>query len=200
MWCPKTSTLLQVIVSIQGLILVDEPYYNEAGYEKQRCELGSSIDEVCLYIQRVRLMSFFSLLANSTGSQQGMENSRMYNEMVVLKLVQSMTKMISSPPEIFINQIHEHFVECGERFYQRIKSWMEMSEIEKAEKNAEAGRMNMINAVKINTKFNFSFFQFTANVLKPDFPLIPASKGFCLTLVSFLENFKRKIRDLNKIS
>jgi hypothetical protein len=28
--------LLQVIVSIQGLILVDEPYYNEAGYEKQR--------------------------------------------------------------------------------------------------------------------------------------------------------------------
>lgn len=30
------STLLQVIVSIQGLILVSEPYYNEAGYEKQR--------------------------------------------------------------------------------------------------------------------------------------------------------------------
>lgn len=35
-WCPNSSTLLQVIVSIQGLILVDEPYYNEAGYEKQR--------------------------------------------------------------------------------------------------------------------------------------------------------------------
>lgn len=34
-WC-SNSTLLQVIVSIQGLILVDEPYYNEAGYEKQR--------------------------------------------------------------------------------------------------------------------------------------------------------------------
>lgn len=33
-WCP-TSTLLQVIVSIQGLILVQEPYFNEAGYEKQ---------------------------------------------------------------------------------------------------------------------------------------------------------------------
>lgn len=31
-----SSTLLQVIVSIQGLILVSEPYYNEAGYEKQR--------------------------------------------------------------------------------------------------------------------------------------------------------------------
>jgi ubiquitin-conjugating enzyme E2 O len=35
-WSSKNSTLLQVIVSIQGLILVDEPYFNEAGYEKQR--------------------------------------------------------------------------------------------------------------------------------------------------------------------
>lgn len=35
MWS-ASSTLLQVIVSIQGLILVAEPYYNEAGYEKQR--------------------------------------------------------------------------------------------------------------------------------------------------------------------
>jgi len=34
-WLPG-STMLQVLVSIQGLILVDEPYYNEAGYEKQR--------------------------------------------------------------------------------------------------------------------------------------------------------------------
>jgi len=34
-WSPS-STMLQVLVSIQGLILVDEPYYNEAGYEKQR--------------------------------------------------------------------------------------------------------------------------------------------------------------------
>lgn len=34
-WGP-CSTLLQVIVSIQGLILVPEPYYNEAGYERQK--------------------------------------------------------------------------------------------------------------------------------------------------------------------
>lgn len=42
-WCPNSSTLLQVIVSIQGLILVDEPYYNEAGYEKQRGKHYSAI-------------------------------------------------------------------------------------------------------------------------------------------------------------
>lgn len=38
-WCANSSTLLQVIVSIQGLILVEEPYFNEAGYDKQRGRL-----------------------------------------------------------------------------------------------------------------------------------------------------------------
>ena len=45
-------------MSIQGLILVAEPYYNEAGYERQR------------------------------GSVQARENSRLYNEMVLLKMLQ----------------------------------------------------------------------------------------------------------------
>lgn len=54
----------------------------------------------------------------------------MYNEMVVLKLVQSMTKLIMSPPEVFKDQIHEHFRKSGEKFYRRIKSWMELSEVD----------------------------------------------------------------------
>lgn len=121
-WCPNSSTLLQVIVSIQGLILVDEPYYNEAGYEKQR---GERKTQSHLWANRLWKHSSFHF----TGTQQGKENSRMYNEMVVLKLVQSMTKLISSPPEVFKDQIHEHFRKNGEKFYQRIKSWMELSEL-----------------------------------------------------------------------
>jgi ubiquitin-conjugating enzyme E2 O len=45
-------------ILFSGLILVSEPYFNEAGYERQK------------------------------GTQQGIENSRMYNEMALLKLVQ----------------------------------------------------------------------------------------------------------------
>ena len=30
----NTSTLLQVLVSIQSLILVENPYFNEPGYEE----------------------------------------------------------------------------------------------------------------------------------------------------------------------
>ncbi|KAF2138568.1 uncharacterized protein K452DRAFT_256175 [Aplosporella prunicola CBS 121167] len=32
-WSPGKSTILQVLVSLLGLVLVKEPYYNEAGYE-----------------------------------------------------------------------------------------------------------------------------------------------------------------------
>ena len=73
-WTPN-SNLLQLLVSIQGLILVREPYYNEAGYERQR------------------------------GTQEGAENSRTYNEMAVLKLVQSMTRLVLNPPEVFAPEI-----------------------------------------------------------------------------------------------
>jgi baculoviral IAP repeat-containing protein 6 len=31
-WNAKTSTLLQVFISVQSLILVEEPYFNEPGY------------------------------------------------------------------------------------------------------------------------------------------------------------------------
>ncbi len=34
-WNPKTSTFLQVMVSIQSLILVEQPYFNEPGWERE---------------------------------------------------------------------------------------------------------------------------------------------------------------------
>ncbi|XP_029667356.1 baculoviral IAP repeat-containing protein 6-like [Formica exsecta] len=35
-WNAHTSSFLQVLVSIQSLILVSEPYFNEPGYERSR--------------------------------------------------------------------------------------------------------------------------------------------------------------------
>ena len=78
--------MLQLLVSIQGLILVSEPYFNEAGYERQK------------------------------GTQQGLENSRMYNEMVVLKVVQGMTRMALHPPEAFKEEVREHMKESAQRY------------------------------------------------------------------------------------
>ena len=40
LWSPASSSVLQVVVSIQGLVLNAQPYYNEAGYETQVGTLG----------------------------------------------------------------------------------------------------------------------------------------------------------------
>lgn len=53
----------------------------------------------------------------------------MYNEMVIIKLVQAMTKLVSSPPEIFRGKILTHFSDCGEKMYKRIKLYMELSKV-----------------------------------------------------------------------
>lgn len=34
-WDPSSSSILQVLVSLQGLVLNSKPYFNEAGYDKQ---------------------------------------------------------------------------------------------------------------------------------------------------------------------
>ena len=55
-WNASTSTYLQVLVSIQSLILVSEPYFNEPGYEstmgtsegdRQSTNYNAPLREVC---------------------------------------------------------------------------------------------------------------------------------------------------------
>ncbi|XP_025033941.2 (E3-independent) E2 ubiquitin-conjugating enzyme isoform X4 [Pelodiscus sinensis] len=97
-WTSKSS-LLQVLISIQGLILVNEPYYNEAGFDSDR------------------------------GLQEGYENSRCYNEMALIRVVQSMMQMLRKPVEVFEHEIHEHFRCNGWRLVSRIESWLETNEL-----------------------------------------------------------------------
>lgn len=153
-----TSNLLQVIVSIQGLILVNEPYFNEAGYEKQK------------------------------GTQQGRENSRMYNEMVILKLVQSMTKLILNPPLIFKEHIMEHFSKNAHKFCARLTSWLEVSE-----------RYNTSHPLSPTTPNTFKEIHSkeVETIPLPEFSLIPASKGFCLTLKKSLVIFKEVLASVD---
>nr|XP_032822964.1 (E3-independent) E2 ubiquitin-conjugating enzyme [Petromyzon marinus] len=97
-WTNKSS-LLQVLISIQGLILVNEPYYNEAGFESDR------------------------------GLQEGYENSRCYNEMALIKLVQSMTLLLNHPPAVFQHEIREHFQARGWRMLHRLQAWLDLHQL-----------------------------------------------------------------------
>ncbi|XP_038211720.1 (E3-independent) E2 ubiquitin-conjugating enzyme isoform X2 [Zerene cesonia] len=146
----KDSSLLQVIVSLQGLILNAEPYFNEAGYEKQK------------------------------GTQQGKENSRMYNEMVLLKLVQSMTRMALSPPEPFGDEVVQHLRGSGAALCRRLEGLAALSAPrDPADPASPAGAAP------------------ADPVDPPDYPLVPASRGFCLTLRSSLDSFRAALRKLD---
>ncbi|KAF2429415.1 hypothetical protein EJ08DRAFT_688371 [Tothia fuscella] len=55
-WSPSRSTILQVLVSIMGLVLVKEPYYNEAGFEV-RAGLADAAVPSQLYSERTYFRS-----------------------------------------------------------------------------------------------------------------------------------------------
>ncbi|XP_062853913.1 (E3-independent) E2 ubiquitin-conjugating enzyme isoform X2 [Trichomycterus rosablanca] len=109
-WTSKSS-LLQVLISIQGLILVNEPYYNEAGFDSDR------------------------------GLQEGYENSRCYNEMALIKMVQSMTQMLAQPVEVFQQEIREHFCSSGWRLVHRLESWLELDSAASERSSRSSGSM-----------------------------------------------------------
>lgn len=104
----------------------------------------------------------------------------MYNEMVVLKLLQSMSKLVISPPEIFREQILQHFTERGEDMFKRINIWMELSN----------KHNNLCSENNLKTS--------NESQMEPDFPLVPASRGFCLTLAGLLENFHKNLKAINE--
>ncbi|KAK9804890.1 hypothetical protein WJX72_010490 [[Myrmecia] bisecta] len=79
LWNPASSTLLQVLVSIQGLILVPKPYYNEAGFERQ------------------------------VGSAEGEKHARLYNENAFLLVCRSAMHILRRPPAPFEPLIQLHY-------------------------------------------------------------------------------------------
>jgi ubiquitin-protein ligase len=79
-WNPKTSTLLQILVSIQSLIFIDNPYFNEPGYER------------------------------SIHTEKGKQSSNEYNDKIKLYTKQwAINGMIKNPPEDFQSIIQKFF-------------------------------------------------------------------------------------------
>ena len=100
-WDSSNSNLLQVLVSIQGLILVNEPYFNEPGYSGQK------------------------------GTQTGRKNSRNYNEMVLLENLASLTRLAENPPSLFHNEVREHLNERWYILAKRLENWADECKTEK---------------------------------------------------------------------
>lgn len=72
-WDPTSSSILQVLVSLQGLVLNSRPYFNEAGYDKQ------------------------------VGTAEGEKNSLAYNENTFLLNCKTMIYLMRRPPKVIIS-------------------------------------------------------------------------------------------------
>ena len=72
-WSPSRSTVLQVLVSILGLVLVKEPYYNEAGFEVRAGSADSQVPSR-LYSERTYFVSRGFISFALTNPPKGFED------------------------------------------------------------------------------------------------------------------------------
>nr|CAB3465991.1 unnamed protein product [Digitaria exilis] len=95
LWSPETSSILQVVVSIQGLVLTSQPYYNEAGYTSQ------------------------------IGTPEGHRNELPYCEKTYLANLHTMLHLIRRPPVGFEAFVKEHFYRHGRQILQACQAYLQ---------------------------------------------------------------------------
>ncbi|WKX99358.1 hypothetical protein Q1695_014328 [Nippostrongylus brasiliensis] len=93
-WNPSKSNILQVLLSIQALILVPEPYFNEAGYEsrKQQSEMS--------------------------------DRSRRYNETATINSLEYLLKIYKEPPSDFKDVVRKSVRKSWPGLRSRINGWI----------------------------------------------------------------------------
>ena len=135
----------------------------------------------------------------------------MYNEMVVLKLVQAMTRLALNPPEAFKDHVLQHFQNNAQRYFEKKKKkvlksisiifFLLSSLIERVDnwRQISLAAMNCSSSTTPEDDISLigpeSFTQ--ASQKMPEFPLVPASKGFCLSLDKSVESLKSALKAQN---
>lgn len=93
-WNPGSSTILQVLLSLQALVLNEKPYFNEAGYDEQ------------------------------IGRAEGENNSISYNENAYLGTCKCMLYLLRKPPKHFEELVEEHFDRRAKHILSACKAYM----------------------------------------------------------------------------
>ncbi|XP_058217738.1 probable ubiquitin-conjugating enzyme E2 25 isoform X2 [Rhododendron vialii] len=94
-WIPGVSTMLQVLVSIQALILNEKPYFNEPGF------------------------------AHSSGTPSGEKSSQSYNETTLILSLKTMVYTMKKPPKHFEDLVLGHFCKHAQDILAACKAYME---------------------------------------------------------------------------
>merc|ERR1712059_63169 len=101
------------------------------------------------------------------GTQQGIENSRMYNELAILKMTQSLNTIVKNPLVVFKEEIIEHFKKRSNDLIERLEAWLEMSKYQNS-RQSDANNENTTTQDGAATLNAMTKNQISA----PDFPLL----------------------------
>ncbi|CAL4898533.1 unnamed protein product [Urochloa decumbens] len=107
-WSPEASSVLQVVVSIQGLVLNAQPYYNEAGYAAQ------------------------------AGTPVGRRNELPYSENAYLLTLQTMLHLLRRPPAGFEDFVRDHFRRRGQHVLRACEAYLDGSPVGTLDAEARA--------------------------------------------------------------
>ncbi|KAM1382701.1 hypothetical protein ACFX2F_035136 [Malus domestica] len=121
-WDPKSSSILQVLVSLQGLVLNSKPYFNEAGYDKQ------------------------------VGTAEGEKNSLSYNENTFLLNCKTMMYLIRRPPKDFEELVNDHFRRRGYYILKACDAYMKGYSIGSLTKDASLSDKSDVNSTSVGFK------------------------------------------------
>ncbi|XP_022763037.1 probable ubiquitin-conjugating enzyme E2 23 isoform X2 [Durio zibethinus] len=121
-WDPSSSSILQVLVSLQGLVLNAKPYFNEAGYDKQ------------------------------VGTAEGEKNSLAYNENTFLLNCKSMMYLMRKPPKDFEELVRDHFRRRGYYILKACDAYMKGYLIGSLTKDASFSDENNANSTSVGFK------------------------------------------------
>ncbi|CAL5346847.1 unnamed protein product [Camellia sinensis] len=94
-WNSSSSTILQVLVSIQGLVLIDRPYFNEPAYAKVK----------------------------NKSNKYWLDKSNAYNEDVFALSCKTMIYVLGKPPGNFEGFVSDHFCKRGEDILAAVKAY-----------------------------------------------------------------------------
>ncbi|XWV24768.1 ubiquitin-conjugating enzyme E2 [Tupanvirus deep ocean] len=94
-WIPNTSTMMQVMISIQSLVMIPDPYFNEPGYEREY------------------------------GTEGGKKASERYNNPVRLNCMKwAMIDMMKNPTKGFESVIKKHFTLKAQYIKDTCAKWV----------------------------------------------------------------------------
>mgnify|MGYP000926696280 CR=1 FL=1 len=102
-WDPKLSTLLQVLVSIQAIIMSEEVYFNEPGFEGE------------------------------SGTEEGEKKNEAYCNIVrYCNIKFAMIDQIRNPPKGFETVIRRHFYLKKDEILEETRKWLKYAEVREA--------------------------------------------------------------------